>query len=385
VDVTYLDHNATSPLLPQARAAWLDAQDRFPGNPSSPHRIGSRADGALDLARQRLARVLGCSPLDIIWTSGATESCNAVLHHVAAASDPSAHVLISAVEHPAVLASATHYWGGRVQLIPVSDDGVIELDWLAQRIGRARPALVAVMAANNETGVLQPWRNVHALCATAGVPFFCDATQWCGRLPANGLGRCEFVAGSAHKFGGPRGVGFLTCSPRTRFQPLLHGGKQQEGRRAGTENVPAVLALIAALEWCEQQIAVGAVEPRLRARDQFMGELLATVPGVVVNGARVERLWNTVSVVMPEADCRQRWVVKLDKAGFAVSTGSACASGSEQPSHVLPAMGLSAVASRALRFSGGWLTPPEAWRNLLQTLVRLQQERAPATDARVAK
>ena len=337
--------------------------------------MGARAEAALESARQRLAAILGCSPLHLVWTSGATESCNTVLHHVAAAADPTSPVWVSAVEHPAVLANARHYFGPRVQFIPVNDQGVIDLDWVADRVVTSRPALVAVMAANNETGVLQPWSEVHALCAAAGVSFFCDATQWCGRLPARGIGIGEFVAGSAHKFGGPRGVGFLKCSSGISFYPLLHGGRQQDGRRAGTENVPGALALVAALEACEQQIAGGGVEQRRLGRERFERDLQAAIPGVAINGAGVDRLWNTVSVIMPEADCRQRWVVKLDRAGFAVSTGSACSSGSEHPSHVLTAMGVSAAAAgRALRFSGGWLTPPAAWDDLLQALERIQQE-----------
>jgi cysteine desulfurase len=180
-------------------------------------------------------------------------------------------------------------------------------------------------------------------------------------------------------------VGFLKCSSAAPFHALLHGGRQQAGRRAGTENVPGVLALVAALESCEQQIVGGGVEQRRLGRERFERDLQAAIPGVMINGAGVDRLWNTVSVVMPEADCRQRWVVKLDKAGFAVSTGSACSSGSEHPSHVLTAMGLSAAAAgRALRFSGGWLTPPAAWDHLLQALVQIQHERAPPEAARDA-
>lgn len=387
--MTYFDHNATSPLLPQARAAWLEAADQFPGNPSSPHRLGARADHALEGARQRLAAVLGCSPLDIVWTSGATEACNAVLHHAAAqassAANPAARVCVSAVEHPAVRESAEHFFPGRVESVPVTRDGVVDLSWLAVRLARERPVLVAIMAANNETGVLQPWREVQALCAARGVPFFCDATQWCGRLSMTALGGCDFVAGSAHKFGGPRGVGFLkTSAPAGRsFVPLLVGGKQQDGRRAGTENVPGVLAALAALEWCEAQVAAGGAAAKLAVRERFERELRAALPGLAINGvgahggAASARLWNTVSVVMPpvEADCRVRWVVKLDKAGFAVSTGSACASGSEEPSPVLTAMGLApGEAARALRFSSGWLTPENSWDELRGALVRVACE-----------
>jgi cysteine desulfurase len=387
--VTYFDHNATSPLLPQARAAWLEAEDQFPGNPSSPHRLGARAEHVLDSARQRLAVLLGCSALDVVWTSGATEACNAVLHHAAAmaesAANPAARVCVSALEHPAVRESAEQFFPGRVDVVPVTRDGRVELSWLAERLARERPVLVAMMAVNNETGVLQPWREAQVLCAARGVPFFCDATQWCGRLPVSGLGGCDFVAGSAHKFGGPRGVGFLkTSAPAGRaFVPLLVGGKQQDRRRAGTENVPGILAALAALEWCEVQIAAGGAAARLAVRERFERDVCAALPGLAINGgganrgAASARLWNTVSVVMPsvEADCRVRWVVKLDKAGFAVSTGSACASGSEEPSPVLTAMGLApGEAARALRFSSGWLTPETAWDELRGALVRVAGE-----------
>lgn len=374
--VSYLDHNATAPLSPEARAAWLDAVDRFPGNPSSPHRIGARAEAALEQARHRLAALVGCAPHDILWTSGATEGCNTVVQHaVATAADPAAPIFVGAVEHPAVRESAQRAGGARVVEIPVDGRGVADLNWLRDRLRTQRPALVALMAANNETGMLQPWRDAQALCAAAGVPFFCDATQWFGRLPAQGLGACSFVAGSAHKFGGPRGVGFLKVPDRPGLRPLLVGGKQLEGRRAGTENVPGVLAMLAALEWSEARMAAGGVDAGRALRDRFVAALQGALPAVRLNGAGAERLWNTVSVIMPEADCRQRWVVKLDKAGFAVSTGSACASGSEHPSHVLTAMGLGAgEAARAVRISSGWATAESDWNALLQAMRRIQAE-----------
>jgi cysteine desulfurase len=383
--VTYFDHNASSPLLPVARTAWLDAEERFPGNPSSQHRIGARAERALDDARQRLARLLACAPEDVIWTSGATEACNTALQHAIASSPPHAELWVSAIEHPAVLATARTRVQERLRLIPVDAQGRVELEWVRENLPRARPALVAVMAANNETGVLQPWSEARELCAEHGVPYFCDATQWFGRLPGRRLGAAGFVAGSAHKFGGPRGVGFLACPPGSACRALLHGGGQQDGRRAGTENVAGVLALVAALEWSEQQLAAGGDRERREIRDRFERQLLAAVAGGRVNGAGADRLWNTSSVVLPAADCRQRLVVKLDKAGFAVSTGSACASGSERPSHVLTAMGLTAAdASRAVRFSAGWLTPAEAWDELLAAIVRIQGETTASSAAATA-
>lgn len=358
----YFDHNATSPLIPAAREAWLDAVDRYVGNPSSPHRLGARADAALTQAREKLAGWLGCKAEEIVWTSGATESNNAALHHAAQTGD--GEVWISSIEHPCVLAAAERYFSKRTRYISVTPDGVVDVTWLADELKRRRPALVGVMAANNETGVLQPWREIAALCRELGVPFFCDAAQWIGKLPAAGLGACDFVSGCAHKFGGPQGVGFLKVP--ADFHPLIVGGPQEEGRRAGTENVAGVLAMIAALETRETLHAPRAL------RADFEAALRRAMPEVRFLGENVERLWNTVSVIMPEvADCRQRWVVKLDKLGFAVSTGSACASGKEKPSHVLSAMGIPPdEAGRALRFSSGWETRASDWGQLLGGLQR---------------
>jgi cysteine desulfurase len=375
----YFDHNATSPLDRAARDAWLEVSEKFIGNPSSPHRVGARADAVLTEAREKLARLLGCDALDIVWTSGATESCNAVLHHAARTLRGGEEVWLSAIEHPCVLTPAVHFFPRRHRLVPVTRNGVTDLDWLHRELTAAKtpPGLVAIMAANNETGVLQPWRDALALCREHGVPFFCDAAQWIGKLPSCGLGECDFVSGSAHKFGGPKGVGFLKCPARGRMEPLLRGGPQEEGRRAGTENVPGVAAIIAALETRERQLSEGGPPggklAALQAmRDEFERELPASLPGVEIVGADSPRLWNTVCALMPDADCRQRWVVKLDKLGFAVSTGSACASGKEEPSHVLHAMGRSpAEAGRALRFSAGWETTGADWRALLDGLIRI--------------
>jgi cysteine desulfurase len=374
----YFDHNATTPLLPAARKAWLDAVERFPGNPSSPHRLGSRAEAALADARQQLAAFLGCDALDIVWTSGASESANAVFHHVARTADGQQEVWVSALEHPCVIEAARHWLGARVKLVPASPDGVVEPGWLQKKLARRRPALVAVMAANNETGLLQPWRDVLALCREHRVPFFCDAAQWVGKLPARGLGDCDFVSGCAHKFGGPKGTGFLKVPGQGRFHGLIHGGPQEERRRAGTEDVAGVLAMMAALTAREAALATGEHEQRLAWRDRFEKELLQSLPGSRIVGAGRDRLWNTVSALMPVTDCQQRWVVKLDKAGCAVSTGSACASGKEEPSHVLAAMGLAAEAPRALRFSSGWETTRKDWQQLARKLAAVHREIAEA-------
>ncbi len=298
--------------------------------------------------------MLGCDAEQIVFTSGATESANTVL----ASMD---NALISGIEHPCVRESARN----REREVRVDSQGVADLDDLRSKIATSKPEVVCLMAANNETGVLQPWREALALCRESGVPFFCDAAQWVGKLPSRGLGECDFVSGCAHKFGGPVVVGFLKCP--VHFKPLVRGGPQENGRRAGTENVASVLAMLAVLTARETD-ATDAASTFLPMRDTFERDLLAALPDARILGSGAQRLWNTVSVLMPETpDCRRRWVVVMDRLGFAVSTGSACASGKEKPSHVLTAMGIAPTyAGRALRFSSGWETTGDDWRKLLE-------------------
>jgi cysteine desulfurase len=365
--MVYFDYNATSPLHPAARAAWLDACENLIGNPSSPHRLGGRAENALAEARQKLAKFLGCDPLEIVWTSGATESSNTVFQNFARASASGDEIWVSAIEHPAVLAPANFYFKKKLRLIPVTSTGVIELDWITDSLRKKRPRLIAVMAANNETGVLQPWEKVAKLCHEKEIPFFCDAVQWLGKLSSKNLGQCDFVSGSAHKFGGPKGVGLLKVPSRARISSFVIGGKQQEGRRAGTENVAGVLAMVAALAAREDALAQNEHVQREIWRDEFESKLRKLSSETVIAGATQKRLWNTTLTFLPEADFR--WVVKLDKAGFAVSTGSACATGQEEPSHVLSAMGYAPVQiSRAIRFSDGWETSEAEWTQLLAAI-----------------
>ena len=371
----YFDHNATAPVIREAREAWLQATEKLSGNPSSLHQPGTDAAMALDDAREKLAAMMACDPSCIIWTSGATEANNTVLHHFAHNLDPAGHIFVSAIEHPCVEESARHYFGGRVKTIPVTGEGVVDLDWLTKEIAQEPPGLVAVMAANNETGVLQPWREISTLCRAYDLPYFTDAVQFLGKLPARGLGDCDYVSGAAHKFGGPRGAGFLKIPRRSRLTPLLRGGKQEAGRRAGTENLPVIAAMLAALEVREQQLARGEHHPRQAWRDHFETQFLRAIPAATILGLNQPRLWNTVSALMPEGDRKSQWVMRLNQAGFAVSTGSACTAGKDEPSRVLAAMGCpSAHALRALRFSAGWETTEADWGALLRAIVQVYGE-----------
>lgn len=371
----YFDYNATAPVMREAREAWLHVTEMTDGNPSSMHQAGTRAASVLAGCREKLAAFLGCQPQDIVWTGGATEANNTVMHHFAKKLAPAEQVWVSAIEHPCIDDSSKHYFGKRLKTIPVTHDGVVDLEWLTMELADTRPGLVAVMAANNETGVIQPWQEILAMCQAYEVPFFTDAVQFIGKLPCQGLGNCDYVSGAAHKFGGPRGVGFLKIPHRSQLTPLLLGGKQEGGRRAGTENVAAIAALVAALEAREKQISRNEHLLRKLWRDNFEAQLLRALPGATIIGQNQPRLWNTVSALMPEGDRKHQWVVRLDKAGFAVSTGSACTTGKEEPSHVLSAMGYkSAQAVRAVRMSAGWETTEADWNALLKAVVKVHGE-----------
>jgi len=384
--VLYFDYNATAPVLREAREAWLEATEKLHGNPSSPHHFGLAAHKALTDAREKLAHHLGCHPADVVWTSGATEANNMALHHFAQTLDAKVEVWISAIEHPCVHDSSRHYFGKRAKIIPVTHDGVVDLEWFTTEMADTRPGLVAVMAANNETGVIQPWRELLAICQAYEVPFFTDAVQWLGKMPASGLGDCDFVTGAAHKFGGPRGIGFLKVPPRRKINSLLFGGRQERGQRAGTENLPIIISMLTALDAREKQLARGDHETRVVWREKFEKLLLRQVPGATVVGLHAPRLWNTVSALMPEGGAeprgghpalrgQQRWVTRLDKAGFAVSTGSACTTGKEEPSHVLSAMGYKAgQVTQVLRFSSGWETTAADWEALEKGIAQVYGE-----------
>lgn len=364
--MAYFDHNATAPILPQAEAAWLAAaRDHF-ANPSSPHQAGARARAELDRCREGLAQTLGSEPDEIVFTSGATEGANAVLRHFAEASGNAA-CLLSPVEHPCVRAAAVTFWKGRVRYLDADAAGRIDPDDLAERLVEERPALVAVMAANNETGVLQPWEAVAEVCRSAGVVYLCDAVQCAGRLPLRVPEGRAFVVGSAHKFGGPKGVGFLRVPRGAEGFAAMVGGEQEGGRRSGTENLPGVAGMTAALVHSAPLAAdAGKISARLAWRKQFAERLAPT--GVKVASGGAPTLWNTVSLVMPHAP-NHRWVNRLSRRGFMVSTGSACATGREGPSHVLSAMGLTPdEARRAIRVSSGWETGEGDWEALADAI-----------------
>lgn len=357
----YFDHNATTPLLPEAREAWLRANERHWHNPSSLYRDAGIAGQQLEAARERLGALLGIEAERIVLTSGATESNNALMSSFERAA-------ISSVEHPSVRMAARD-----AVIIPVNADGIVEPDAVKSLIGPQRPALISVQAANNESGALQPWREIAALCREHGVPFHTDAAQWIGKLDAANLGECDFITGSAHKFGGPKGCGFLVLPAEDSRLHFLRGGPQENGRRAGTENFPAVEAMVTALEAITPRLGQIEIE-QSRHRDAFIAALHARFENLRVISGAAPRLWNTVLMVMP-AHPNLKWLTALSRRGFSISTGSACSSGREGSSVVVTALGADAdELRRVVRVSGGWTTGAEDWRALAAAFAEVFEE-----------
>ncbi|HEV7587831.1 MAG TPA: cysteine desulfurase family protein [Longimicrobium sp.] len=352
----YLDHAASAPLRPEAREAMLPFLDGRFGNPSSIHRFGREARAALEDARARLARVIGAAPAEIVFTRAGTEADNlAVLGR--ARESKGAPVAVSAIEHKAVLASghAARDEGSPLILLPVDGNGVVRLDGVDAAL-EAGPAVVSVMWANNEMGVLEPVAEVGARCRAAGVAFHSDAVQALGKVPVRvDEAAVDLLALSAHKVGGPKGVGALYVRRGTRLHPLLFGGGQERGMRPGTEDVAGAAGFAAAAEAAEAERETAMA--RIAAlRDWLEAGLREAVPGLVVNGAGAPRLPTISNVSVPGAD-PEALLMGLDLEGIAVSSGSACSSGAVEPSHVLTAMGIPPeLAGPSIRFSLGWTT-----------------------------
>ncbi len=352
--MTYLDHNAITPMRPESIQAVRAALEVY-GNPSSIHGAGRAARDLLDLSRERVARALSARPSEVVFTAGATESAALAIRGALAAAPPGRRELVvTAVEHPCVhdLATSLAASGTPVHTVPVDREGRLDLEELRAAVSE-RTALVCAMLANNETGVLFPAGDVAALARQHGALFFCDAVQAVGKLPLDvrTLGP-DLLALTGQKFGGPRGAGALWIQDGVRLAPLA-GGHQERGRRAGTENLPGIAGLGAALEAAAARREEETARV-LALRDRLQAGLLASVPGARVNGGGAPRLPTTLSITFPGAD-GEALLIALDLDGVCASAGAACTSGSTKPSHVLSAMGLTVDEARAtLRLSLGW-------------------------------
>ncbi len=341
----YLDNNATTPLLPEARRAMLEVLDERFGNPSSAHSWGRAARAVVDSARRRVAALIGARPSTVVFTSGGTEADHLALR---AGTEGGGHVVTSAIEHHAVLDELRALEaGGAIELtvVPVGRDGVVDGGAMIAAL-RPDTTLVSLMLANNETGVIQPLRELAAHCRERGITVHTDAVQAIGKIGVDVAAlSVDLLSLSAHKFGGPKGIGALYVRRGLRFAPLHAGGGQERGIRPGTENVAGIAGIGAAAEAVGSNLAPEAA--RLRGlRDALETRLLEELPGIVVNGAGADRIANTSSLTLEGIDA-EALMLALDLEGIAISTGSACTTGAMAPSHVLTALGLDSAATQS--------------------------------------
>lgn len=352
----YLDHNATTPLHPAATERMTAALREEFGNPSSLHHFGQRAKAAIDEARTAVATLIGADPSEVVFTSGGTESDNFAIRGAAEALEQTGrrHVIATAIEHEAVLNTlkALARRGWRTTLLPVDKTGIVSPDALRSALDE-QTAIVSLMHANNEIGTIQPVAELARLAHERGALFHTDAVQSAAKIPVDvkAMG-VDLLSLSGHKFYGPKGVGALWIRRGTRLLPLMTGGKQERSRRSGTENVPGIIGMGVAAE--EARAKLTTEGHRLAAlRDRLEEGILRAVPGTDVNGVRTLRVPNTTNISFDRVEA-ESLLIALDLEGIAVSTGSACSSGTLEPSHVLKAMGFPPHRTQnSIRFSLG--------------------------------
>jgi cysteine desulfurase len=387
--IYYFDNNATTRVAPEVVDVMIPFLRDFWGNPSSAYSFGSQVGKRIELAREQVAALIGAEPKEVVFTSCGTESNNAVLQSALATQPGKRHILTTAVEHSAIIKHCE--WlqkqGCEVTFLPVDADGMLDLHLLDQAI-RPDTAVVSVMWANNETGVIFPVEEIAAICRSRGVLFHTDATQAPGKLKLDvGEVGADFLTLSAHKLHAPKGIGLLYVRRRTKFQPFLIGGHQERGKRGGTENVAGIVGFGRAAELALERLE--DENTRVRAlRDRLEETILRTVPNTLRNGAKEPRLPNTSNIAFDFVEA-EGILMLLDELGICASSGSACTTGSLNPSHVLTAMGIKpARAKGCVRFSLGCYNTDEEVDYLLthipKVIARLR-EAAPDKPARHAQ
>ena len=363
----YLDYNATAPMRPQSRQAVIDGLEA--GNPSSVHYEGRQARAMMDTARREIAALCKAKPEGVIFTSGGTEACNLAMQISAAPAGPVGRIVISAIEHMAVT-KAAHATGLPVEILPVTETGVVDLTALDTVLEDALPALVCVMVANNETGVIQPIQAICERVHAHGSLLFCDAVQAAGKMPLDmeSLG-CDALSLSGHKLGGPMGTGALLVRSGLATPSHIFGGGQELGRRAGSENIIGILGFAAAAKASLEGLA--EFETIAKWRDAMEASLKRHFNDVVVIGEGAARLANTSCFALSGLRS-EILVMALDLDGLSVSAGSACSSGKVSRSHVLDAMGVSDdIAQAVLRVSFGWASQAEDAEKLIESWAAL--------------
>jgi cysteine desulfurase len=368
----YLDHNSTTPLDPEVRDEMVRCLDRVHGNPSSIHQAGQEARRVIDTARARVARCIGALPEEILFTSGGTESNNlAILGMMSGTRDAPRHLVSTAIEHQAVLNPCRHLerCGMTATYLPVDGNGTLTLSAVEPAI-RPETALISVMLVNNDIGTIQPVAEVASLARARGIAVHTDAVQAMGKIPVSvkTLG-VDLLSLSAHKLHGPKGVGALYLRKGTSLTPLVFGGHQERGLRPGTENVPAIAGFGKACELASSRLTEDAIHVSA-LRDQFEQSVLDRLPWVRVNGGDASRSPNTSSLHFADLSA-EMVTINLDLLGVAVSTGAACSSADNQPSHVLLAMGRSPEDARSsVRFSFGRTTTVDEVARAVELLVQ---------------
>ena len=350
----YLDNNATTPVLPEVFEAVHPRFLEHFGNASSIHRNGQESRAAVERARDSVARLLGSSPQEIIFTSGGTEGDNLAIVGLTTAGNR-VHIITSKIEHHAVLHSCKHLEdnGAEITYLSVDSRGLVDPDDVRRAL-KPNTRLISIMLANNETGVVQPVEEIGRIAAEANAYFHVDAVQAAAKIPINvkSIG-CTALSISGHKMHAPQGVGALYVRKGTHLHPLFYGGRHERSRRAGTENVPGIVGLGKAAELAMEAFAHGDNETTARLRNRLEQGILAQVEDAGVNGVDAPRVPNTSNIYFDHID-GESMVISLDLKGLAVSTGAACSSGALEPSHVLTAMGLRPDRTRAsIRFSLG--------------------------------
>ena len=372
----YLDNNATTPVLPEVLEAMRPYFGEHFGNASSIHHHGQETRAAVERARDSVASLLCCRAAEIVFTSGGTEGDNLAITGL---TSPGDHIITPSIEHHAVLFTCKHLeeTGCDVTYVPVDGRGLVDPADVRRAL-RPNTTLVSIMMANNETGVLEPVEEIGRIAAEADIKFHTDAVQAVGKVPID-VARigCDALSISGHKMHAPQGVGALYVRRGTRLQPLFYGGRHERSRRAGTENVPGIVALGKAAELAMQAFERGDDQKMSASRDRLQQGILAQVEDAGVNGAAAPRVPNTTNIYFDHIE-GESMVISLDLKGLAVSTGAACSSGAIEPSHVLTAMGLRSDRARSsIRFSLGKQNTAEdidiALALVLETVARLRE------------
>lgn len=365
----YFDNNATTRVAPEVFDAMAPYLRDFYGNPSSAYRFGSQVGKDIEAAREKVAKLIGADPKEVIFTSCGTESNNTAIHSALVTQPKKKHVITTAVEHSAIIkyCDFLRNQGYEITLLPVDADGQLDLHLLDKSI-RPDTAIVSVMWANNETGIVFPIEEIAAICRMHDVLFHTDATQVPGKMAidVNALG-VDMLSLSAHKLHAPKGIGLLYVKKRTKFQPYLIGGHQERGQRGGTENVPYMIGFGRAAELAMAHLQ--EENTRVRAlRDKLENGILKSIPNTVRTGPKEPRLPNTANIGFDGCEA-EAILMLLDQAGICASSGSACTTGSLDPSHVLTAMGIKPMRARGcIRFSLGIYNTDEEVDYVLQQL-----------------